>query len=100
MKNTEAISLSEVLKTTDESVSQKIAYFNLGRIYYDQHLYKESVEQYISALALEDDNNCRIWLGKNYIALGEKDRAKSVLNEVLNADNTNEEAKKLLGLIQ
>lgn len=101
MKNTEAIiAFQKILKTAEDSVSQKIAYLNLGRIYYDQHLYKESVEQYTAALALEDDINGRLWLGKNYIALGEKDKAKSVLGDVLNTDSSNEEAKKLLGMIQ
>jgi tetratricopeptide (TPR) repeat protein len=101
MKNTEAIiAFQKILKSAEDSVSQKIAYSNLGRIYYDQHLYKESIDQYNAALLLEDDPGCRIWLGKNYMALGEKDKAKAVWTDVLNADNSNEEAKKLLGMIQ
>jgi uncharacterized protein HemY len=101
MKNTEAIiAFQKILKSAEDSVSQRIAYSNLGRIYYDQRLYKESLEQYTAALALGDDLNCRLWLGKNYMALGEKDKAKTVWTEVLNADSSNEEAKKLLGMIQ
>lgn len=101
MKNTEAIiAFQKILKSAEDSVSQRIAYSNLGRIYYDQRLYKESLEQYTAALALGDDLNCRLWLGKNYMALGEKDKAKTVWTEVLNADSSNEEAKKLLGMMQ
>lgn len=101
MKNTEAIiAFQKILKSAEDSVSQRIAYLNLGRIYYDQHLYKESMEQFTAALALGDDLNSRIWLGKNHLALGEKDKAKTVLTDVINADSSNEEAKKLLGMIQ
>ncbi len=99
MKNTEAIiAFQKILKNTEDSESQKIAYMNLGRIYYGQHLYRESIEQFVAALALGDDNQCRIWIGKSYFAAGDKDKAKSVWEEVLNADNTNEEVKKLLGI--
>jgi len=101
MKHTEAIiAFQDILKTPEDSVSQKIAYANLGRIYYEQHLYKESIEQFNSSLALGDEINSRIWLGKNYMAIGEKDKAKTVWSEALNADSSNEEAKKLLGMIQ
>ena len=100
MKNTESIiAFQKILKTAEDSTSQKIAYLNLGRIYYDQHLYKESIEQFTAALALGDDLNCKIWIGKNHMALGEKDKAKAVWTEVLNADNSNEEAKKLLDIM-
>lgn len=97
MKNTEAIiAFQKILKTAEDPVSQKIAYVNLGKIYYGQHLYRESLDQFTAARTLGDDLNCRIWIGKNHMALGEKDKAKAVWTEVLNADSTNEEVKKLL----
>ncbi len=97
MKNTEAIiAFQKILKTTEDPASQKTAYVNLGKIYFGQHLYKESMEQFTAALALGDDNNCKVWIAKNHIALGEKDKAKVLLTEVITVDNTNEEAKKLL----
>jgi len=100
MKYTESIiAFQKILKSSEDQSSKKIAYLNLGRVYYEQHLYKESAEQFMAALAIGDDANSRIWLGKSYYALGEKDKAKTVWTDVLNADSSNEEAKKLLGMI-
>jgi len=100
LKFTESIiAFQKILKTTEDAASQRIAYLNLGKIYYGQHLYRESMDQFTAALALGDSEECRIWIGKNYFALGQKEKAKEVWTEVFNANNANEEVKKLLGMI-
>lgn len=97
MKNTEAIiAFQKILKSAEDAESQRTAYVNLGKIYYGQHLYRESMDQFTAALALGDDLNCKIWIGKNHIALGEREKARAVWTEVFNADSTNEEVRKLL----
>ena len=98
MKFTDAIiAFQAILKTSDDPYVQKLSYSNLGMIYYSQNLYKESLDQFIAALNFGDDPVCKIWAGKNYIALGMKDKAKIVLSEVLAAGAGNDEVKKLLG---
>ncbi|HNX24496.1 MAG TPA: hypothetical protein PKG60_10645 [Spirochaetota bacterium] len=98
MKYTDAIiAFQKILKTTDDPYVQKLSYSNLGKIYYSQNLYKESLDQFIAALNFGDDVNCKIWIGKNYSAMGMKDKAKAVWSEVLTANADNEEVKKLLG---
>ena len=55
---------------------------------------------FINALTIDGrDNTLKIWIGKNYSALGDKKRAKAIWTEVLVSDRTNKEAKKLLGLM-
>jgi hypothetical protein len=85
------------LKTSDDPFVQKLCYSNLGKIYYSQNLYKESLDQFNAALNFGDDINCRIWIGKNYSAMGMKDKAKAFMDEVLVLNPDNEEVKKLLG---
>lgn len=97
MKYTDAIILyQKILQTADEPYVQKLVYSNLGKIYYSQNLFRESLDQFTAALNLGEDLNCKIWLGKNYLALGMKDKAKTVLTEVLVVNADNEEVKKLL----
>ncbi len=98
MKYTDAIiAFQKILKTTDDVNVQKLSYTNLGRIYYSQNLFKESLDQFNAAMLLGDTINSKIWIGKNYLAMGMKDQAKAVWNEVLSANSENEEVKKLLG---
>jgi tetratricopeptide (TPR) repeat protein len=97
MKFTDAIiAFQKILKTSDDPFVQKLCYSNLGKIYYSQNLYKESLDQFNAALNFGDDINCRIWIGKNYSAMGMKDKAKAAWSEVLVLNADNEEVKKLL----
>lgn len=99
MKYTEAIiAFQNILKSTDDPYVQKLSYSSLGKIYYSQNLFKESLDQFSAALNFGDDVNNRIWIGKNYYAMGMKDKAKTVWGEVLAADADNQEAKRLLGV--
>jgi len=76
---------------------KRMIYLNLGRIYFHQSLYKESLEQFSQALALDDkDPAPRIWMGKNYKAMGDKEKARMIWSEILTNDSTNAEAKELL----
>jgi tetratricopeptide (TPR) repeat protein len=98
MKFTDAIiAFQAILKTSDDPYVQKLSYSNLGRIYYSQNLYKESLDQFNAALNFGDDANCKIWAGKNYLALGMKDKAKTIFSEVLASGAGDDEVKKLLG---
>jgi len=98
MKYTDAIiAFQNILKSTDDPAVKKLSYSNLGKIYYSQNLYKESLEQFNAAIALGGDLSCKIWIGKNYLAMGQKEQAKAVWNEVLTVNSDNEEVKKLLG---
>ncbi len=86
-----------VLRSTADSGILKLVHVNLGKIYFNQSLYNESLSQFTSALAIDErDIELKIWIGKNYSAMGNKVKAKAIWSEVLAADNTNEEVKKLL----
>ncbi|MCL1834272.1 MAG: hypothetical protein FWG49_07205 [Leptospirales bacterium] len=99
---TEAIiAFKDISKNSDDPSVIKITLTNLGKIYFNQNLYRESLEQFTSALSLSDDNNdvnCKLWIGKNYLAMGMKDKARAVWNEII-AVNDNEEAKRYINSI-
>ncbi len=100
MKFTDAIiAFQKILQTSDDPYVQKLSYSNLGMIYYSQNLYKESLDQFNAALNFGDDAGCKIWVGKNYFAMGMKDKAKIVWSEVLAVNGENEEVKKLLSTL-
>lgn len=100
MKFTDAIiAFQKILKSSEDPYVLKLSYMNLGKIYFSQNLFKESLDQFNAALSTGDDLNCKIWIGKNYSAMGMTDKAKSIWNEVLTANGENEEVKKLLGLL-
>jgi tetratricopeptide (TPR) repeat protein len=87
----------KVLRKTSSSEILKLVHMNLGKLYYNQSLYNESLSQFTSALAIDArDLELKIWIGKNYSAMGNKIKAKAVWSEVLAADGSNEEVKKLL----
>jgi tetratricopeptide (TPR) repeat protein len=94
------ISFKHILNNCSDNNLIKLANINLGKIYFNQSLYKESLVHFSNALRIDDrDNFLKIWIGKNYSALGEKGKAKAIWNEVLASDQTNKEARKLLGLM-
>jgi len=94
------IHYSEVLKETGDDRIRKLVHLNMGEIYFNQSLFQESLTHFISAGEIDKgDLNVKIWMGKNYNALGDKEKAKSIWNEVLLADKTNKEAKRLLGVL-
>jgi GH15 family glucan-1,4-alpha-glucosidase len=47
----------------------------------------------------EEDNYFKIWISRNYLALGEKDKAKAILSKVLLSDRKNKEVEELLKVI-
>ncbi len=99
-KYTDSImSFKNILDNCTDNNLLKLANFNLGKIYFSRSLYKESLAHFISALRLDDkDATSKIWIGKNYAALGEKTKARAIWSEVLVSDQDNMEAKKLLGI--
>ncbi len=89
-----------VLDRTSDSKIIKLVHVNLGKIYYNRLLFKESLYHFNQALNIDErDNLLKIWIGKNYSALGYKMRAKAIWSEVLATDNSNREVRKLLGLM-
>ncbi len=98
---TESImAFQNVLGETSDSNIKMVSHYNLGQIYYRQRLYKESLEQFSGMLAIDNDNlNSKIWIGKNYSAMGDRDKARAIWAEVLTINRSNEEVKKLLSLI-
>ncbi len=79
---------------------RKLIHVNLGKIYYNQSLYKESLGHFTVALKLDvKDTSSRIWIGKNYHALGQKDRARAIWSEALTIDRSNVEIRRLLGVM-
>ncbi|MFH0977229.1 MAG: hypothetical protein V1874_15725 [Spirochaetota bacterium] len=100
-KYTDSImSFRNILDNCSDSNLIKSANMNLGKIYFNQSLYKESLMHFTNALKIDGrDNLLKIWIGKNYSALGEKTKAKAIWSEVLASDQSNKEAKKLLGLM-
>ncbi len=89
-----------ILRNTTSSDVQKLVHMNLGKIYFNQSLYAESLGHFTNALQIDErDVLLKIWIGKNYSALGDKTRAKAIWSEVLTTDSGNEEARKLLKLM-
>jgi len=86
-------------KTNDDRIL-KLVHMNLGKIYYNQSLYTESLAHFDAVLKIDErDTFSRIWIGKNYSAMGFRDRAKAIWTEILAADRSNSEVKKLLGVM-
>jgi tetratricopeptide (TPR) repeat protein len=100
LKYTDAIiAFQKILKSTDDPYALRISHMNLGKIYFSQHLFQESLDHFTAALEIVAEPDCKIWIGKNYSALGMTDKAKIIWNEVLAANGDNEVVKKLLGLL-
>ncbi len=94
------IHFSDVLGETGDEGIRKLVYRNLGEIYFTQSLFQESITQFIKASEIDaNDADIKLWIVKNYSALGEKTRAREVLNEILQKDRTNPEAKRLMGTL-
>jgi len=94
------VSFKEIMQLTSDSTVLKLSHINLGEIYYTRRLYKESLFHFNLALKIDErDNISKIWIGKNYSAMGYKDRAKAIWAEVLSSDSTNREAEELLGVM-
>ncbi len=92
------VSYKDVLARTSDDSIRKLVHVNLGKIYFNQSLFRESIDQFSLALKIDvKDTTPKIWIGKNYSALGEKDKAKAIWSEVLTTDVTNAEVKHLLG---
>jgi tetratricopeptide (TPR) repeat protein len=100
-KYTDAIiKFKEIIEITTDNELKKLGNVNLGVIYFNQSLYKESLVHFINAYILDgNDNNLKIWIGKNYSAMGDRKKAKQIWNEVLASDQSNNEVKKLLGVL-
>ena len=78
------IHYKEVLHKTKEKRILKLVHMNLGKIYYNQSLYKESLTHFNTANLIDNTSSIlKIWIGKSYKALGEKDKAKAIWNDVL-----------------
>jgi predicted negative regulator of RcsB-dependent stress response len=94
------IHYKEVLERVKSARLKKLVHVNLGEIYFYQSLFRESLSQFLTGLEIDkSDNKLRIWIGKNYLALGEKEKARAIWSEVYAADNTNQEVKELLGVM-
>lgn len=94
------MNFKDVLARTDDVRVRRLIHINLGKIYYRQSLYRESLAHFSIALKInENDNFSRIWIGKNYSAMGYKDRARAIWSEVLATDRSNSEVRKLLGVM-
>ena len=90
----------KVLDASRDDRILNLVHVNLGKIYYNQSLYRESLAHFNDALKInERDTFSRIWIGKNYSALGYRDRAKAIWAEILATDRSNSEVKKLLGVM-
>ncbi len=100
-KYTESImAFRNIVGSTNDLSVKKLSHRNLGQIYYKQRLFRESIEQFDSILGIDNtDLNSKIWLGRNYSALGNNDKARAIWSEVLMVNRSNEEVKKLLGLM-
>lgn len=90
----------KVLAMTPDDRIRELVHLNLGTIYYRQSLYREAIGQFSRALELDEGGiSSRIWMGKCYLAMGDREKARAIWNEVLARDGSNAEAKRLLGTI-
>jgi len=86
-------------RVTDSAV-HRLIHVRLGGIYFKQSLYNESIESYTAALTIdESDNTARLSIGRNYQAMGQKDKARAVILDVLSRDKANAEAMALLDVM-
>ncbi|MDY6935646.1 MAG: hypothetical protein SVZ03_15670 [Spirochaetota bacterium] len=89
-----------VLDKSSDNEIIKIVHINLGKIYFNQSLYQESLSHFYNASQIDKrDDSLKIWIGKNYSALGDRIKARAIWGEVLASDQSNVEAKRLLGLM-
>lgn len=87
----------DVIARTNDIAMRKLAFMNLGKIYFNQSLYMESIDAFANAFQVDaSDQTPKIWMGRNYFAQGNRDRAKAVWLEVLAVDKDNAEVKELL----
>ncbi len=94
------VTYKDVLARTSDERVRKLVHINLGKIYFNQTLYRESLDQFSLALKIDaKDSVPKIWIGKNYSAMGEKDKAKAIWSEVLTTDGMNTEAKALMKMM-
>jgi tetratricopeptide (TPR) repeat protein len=99
-KYTDSImSFKNILDNCSDNNLLRLANINLGKIYFSRSLYRESLLHFMNALKIDEkDNSSKIWIGKNYAALGEKTKARAIWADVLVSDQGNMEARKLLGI--
>ena len=87
----------DIVRRSQDPMVRKVAYTHLGRIYYNQSLYAESIESFTRAFEMDgSDLTVKIWIGRNYLAQGNRERARVIWQEVLDADRENAEVKELL----
>lgn len=100
-RSTNAImNYKKVLDKTGDKRILRLVHVDLGKIYFNQGLFKESLEELNEALKVdENDSSIKIWIGQNYMALGLSDRARKIWADAFAADKNNTELKRLLGII-
>lgn len=92
------VTYKNVLTRTGDDRIKKLVHVNLGKVYFNQSLYRESLDQFTLALKMDEkDAMPKIWIGKNYFAMGEKDKAKAIWSEILTIDGSNREVRNLMG---
>ncbi|MCU0848047.1 MAG: tetratricopeptide repeat protein [Spirochaetes bacterium] len=93
------INYKAALASTDDQQMKKLIHINLGIVYHNQSLFRESMSHFNSVVEIDPgDINARIWIGKNHFAMGEKDKARAIWNDILARDKSNREVQKLLGV--
>ena len=91
------ITYQDVIRKSQDPSIWKLAYVNLGKIYFNQTLYQESIDSFSKAFEADGtDVTPKIWIGRNYLAQGNRDKAKAVWMEALALDKDNAEVKELL----
>lgn len=90
----------EIQSRVTDSAVHRLIHIHLGGIYFKQSLYSESIDSYTAALTIdESDNTARLSIGRSYQAMGQKDKARAVILEVLSRDKANAEARALLDVM-
>jgi tetratricopeptide (TPR) repeat protein len=75
-------------ETVQRDPSLKVAYNNLGNLYYQQQQYQQAIVMYERALQLDPDYaKARNNLGSTYLRLAMDDRALTELHKALEADS-------------
>ena len=90
----------KVLTASKDRFILNQVHVSLGKIYFNQSLYKESLLHFTNAINLDnEDYSSKIWIGKNYYAMGYKDKARAIWSDVLTIKSNNMEVKELLGIM-
>lgn len=95
------IEYKSLLESVNDPVMVEKAKIGLGRVYFTQSLYRESIAQFEDVLKSNPGSiDSKIWIARCNISLGDKAAARKICTEILAADKENAAALSLQKSLQ